>query len=89
MALHYGVVIESYLLTISGAFKANAFVKHIREHEQRIRYCGANTHHKNGVAKRAVQSVSNTARALILHASAHWKDGIDSSLWPMTLTYMH
>ncbi|KAI2509164.1 hypothetical protein MHU86_5283 [Fragilaria crotonensis] len=86
MALHYGVVVESYL-TDSGAFKANAFVQHIREHEQRIRYCGANAHHKNGVAERAVQSVSNMARALILHASAHWKDGIDSSLWPMAVTY--
>ena len=86
MALHHGVIIESYL-TDSGAFKANAFVKQIREHEQRIRYCGANAHHKNGVAERAVQSVSNMARALILHASAHWKDGIDSTLWPMAVTY--
>ena len=86
MALHYGVVVESYL-TDSGAFKANAFVKQIREHEQRIRYCGANAHHKNEVAERAVQSVSNMARALILHASAHWKNGIDPSLWPMAVTY--
>jgi hypothetical protein len=86
MALHHGVVVESYL-TDSGAFKANAFVQHIRTHEQRIRYCGANAHHKNGVAERAVQSVSNMARALILHASAHWKDGIDLSLWPMAVMY--
>ena len=86
MALQHGVVIESYL-TDSGAFKANAFVKHIREHGQLIRYCGANAHHKNGVAERGVQSVSNMARALMLHASAHWKDGIDASLWPMAVQY--
>jgi hypothetical protein len=86
LALHHGVVIESYL-TDSGAFKANAFVEHIRSHAQRIRFCGANAHHKNGIAERAVQSVSNMARSLILHASAHWKDGIDSSLWPMAVTY--
>ena len=35
MSEHSGVVIESYL-TDSGAFKANAFVQHIREHAQRI-----------------------------------------------------
>jgi hypothetical protein len=86
MALQHGVVVESYL-TDSGAFKANAFVQHIRTHAQHIRYCGANAHHKNGVAERAVQSVSNMARAMLLHASAHWKNGIDSSLWPMAVKY--
>ena len=86
MALHHGVVVEAYL-TDSGAFKAKAFVSHIREHSQRLRFCGANAHHKNGIAERAVQSVSNISRALILHASAHWKNGIDSSLWPMAVTY--
>ena len=86
LALHHGVVVESYL-TDSGAFKANMFVEHIHAHKQRLRFCGANTHHKNGVAERAVQSVSNMARALILQASAHWKDGIDSTLWPMAVTY--
>jgi hypothetical protein len=37
MALHHGVVVEAYL-TDSGAFKANAFVSHIREHSQRLRF---------------------------------------------------
>ncbi len=86
MALHHGVVVEAYF-TDSGAFKAKASVSYIWEHSQRLRFCGANTHHKNGIAKRAVQSVSNIARALILHASAHWKNGIDLSLWPMAVTY--
>jgi hypothetical protein len=45
MALAHGVIIESYL-TDSGTFKAAAFVKQIRDHEQRIRYCGAIAHHK-------------------------------------------
>ena len=86
LAMVKGVIIESYL-TDSGTFKAPAFVQHIREHSQRIHYCGANAHHKNGVAERAVQSVSNIARALLLHASAHRKNGIDSSLWPMAVSY--
>ena len=45
LALHHGDVIESFLLD-SGAFKANVFVEYIRAHQQRIRLCGANTHHK-------------------------------------------
>ena len=86
MAVGNGVLVESYL-TDSGAFSAAKFVKQIREHSQRIRYCGANAHHKNGVAERGVQKVSNMARAMLLHSAAHWKDGIDSSLWPMAVSY--
>jgi hypothetical protein len=81
-----GVYIESYL-TDSGTFKATSFVQHIKNHNQRIHYCGANAHHKNGVAERAVRSISNMARALLLHASSHWKNGIDATLWPMAVKY--
>jgi hypothetical protein len=52
-----------------------------------IWYCGANAHHKNGVAECAVRSISNMARALLLHASTHWPGGLDSSYWPMAVTY--
>jgi hypothetical protein len=27
------------------------------------------------------------ARSMILHASMHWKDGIDASIWPQAVTY--
>jgi hypothetical protein len=86
MAFEHGVVIQSYL-TDSGAFKANAFVQHIRDHAQQVHYCGTNAHHQNGVAERSIRTVSNMARAMLLHSAAHWKDGIDASLWPMAVTY--
>ena len=86
MAFEHGVVTQSYL-TDSGAFKANLFVQHIRDHGQQIRYCGTNAHHQNGIAERSIRTVSNMARAMLLHAAAHWKNGVDSSLWPMAVTY--
>ena len=86
LALDHGVIVQQYL-TDSGTFKANAFVQQIRNAQQRLRFCGTNAHHQNGVAERAVQQVSNMARAMLLHASSHWKDGIDSSLWPMAVKY--
>jgi hypothetical protein len=81
-----GIFVQDYL-TDSGAFKANDFLKHINETHQLIRFCGTNDHHQNGVAERSIQGISNMARSMILHASIHWKDGIDASLWPHAVSY--
>lgn len=62
-------------------------VEHIRQHNQQIHYCGVNAHHKNGVAERAIQTVSELARSLLLHASVHWPGGVDGTLWPMAVDY--
>jgi hypothetical protein len=79
-----GVVVQDYL-TDSGTFKAHKFIAHIHESQQMMHFCGTYAHHQNGVAERAIQTISNMARAMILHASMHWKDGIDSSLWHMAV----
>ena len=84
--LDHGVVVDMYLAD-NGVFKANKFVAHIREHNQRLRFCGVNAHHQNGVAERSIRTVSDMARAMMLHASIRWKDGIDSTLWPMATDY--
>jgi hypothetical protein len=72
-------MVQSYL-TNSGAFKANSFVAHIQEHQQHLCLCETNAHHQNGVAEHSIKTISNMARAMILHTSVHWKGGIDSSL---------
>jgi hypothetical protein len=72
-----GIFLQDYL-TDSGAFKANYFVKHINETYQLLKFCGTNAHHQNGVAERAIQSISNMARSIILDTRIHWKDGIDT-----------
>ena len=89
----------------SGAFEANKFIQHIREHNQKIQYCGTNAHHQHGVAERererdrqkerkkerkkerSIHTISNMVRAMLLHVSAHWKYGIDSSMWYMVVQY--
>jgi hypothetical protein len=86
LALGNGVIVTDYLAD-NGIFKANAFVQHLREHNQRVQYCGVNAHHQNGIAERSILSISNMARAMLLHASLRWKTGIDSSLWPMAVNY--
>jgi hypothetical protein len=87
MCLDNGILVHDYL-TDSGAFKANSFVKHINETHQLMRFCGTNAHHQSGVAERAIQTISNMARSMILITSMHWKDGIDAPLWPQAVTYV-
>jgi hypothetical protein len=62
-------------------------VKHIHETHQLMRFSGTNAHHQNGVSKRAIRTIINMARSMILNASMHWKDGIYASLWPQAATH--
>ncbi len=67
------VIIRDSYLADNGVFKAIAFIKHIRDSAQRLRFCGVNAHHQNGIAERAVNTISDTSRAMMLHASVRWK----------------
>ena len=79
LALYHGVLIDSYK-DGDGIFKSNTFVYHIREHNQKLIYCGVNAHHKNRAAEREIRIVSECARAQLLHTAMHWKDGVSSEL---------
>ena len=86
MALDHGVLINSYKAD-NGIFKANEFVSHIREHNQKLSYYGVNAHHKNEAAEQAIRTVSKCARALMLYAACHWDCEVTSDLWPMAVDY--
>ena len=49
-------------------FKKNDFVNHIRNNNQRMQYCGVNTHNQNGIAECNHRTVSGMSRAMMLHA---------------------
>ena len=69
-AFDHNIIIEDYLAD-NGVFKAKAFIKHLRDQNQRVKFCGVNAHHQNGVAERGVRTISEIARCLLLHASVH------------------
>jgi hypothetical protein len=37
----------------------------------------------NGMAKRAIGTITNMARMKMLHAAIHWPDATDATQWPM------
>eukprot|EP00804_Cyclotella_cryptica_P001539 CCRYP_003742-RA/>CCRYP_003742-RA protein AED:0.43 eAED:0.73 QI:0/-1/0/1/-1/0/1/0/152 len=44
-------------------------------------------HHQNGVAERAIQTITNVARANMLHATLHCPDKTFIDLWPLAMSY--
>jgi len=84
--MDHGNNVQNYLTDI-GVFKAEAFIKHVNQHQQQLRFCSAKAQHQNGVSEFAIQTVSNIARAMLLHASTHWTNNVKSDLWSMAILY--
>ena len=86
MCLTSGDYVTTYM-SDNGAFSALDFVKDIVDRGQNAKYSGVGAHHHNGVAERAIQTISNMSRTMMLHAGIHWPDLVNSSLWPMAMEY--
>ncbi|GFH59555.1 hypothetical protein CTEN210_16031 [Chaetoceros tenuissimus] len=54
---------------------------------KKFHFCGAGMHSQNGVAEYHVGIIVKKARAMLLHASTHWKDEIDIELWTFAVNY--
>lgn len=55
--------------------------------EQELRFLGVGAHHQNGVAKRAIRTVTEKARTMMQHAFIHLPDKFQVQLWPFALDY--
>ena len=86
MALQHNVLVQNYHAD-NGIFNKRKYVEHLQSQIQNIKYCGVGAYHQNGVAERSIRTVSDMSRAMLLHASMHWADGISSGLWPMAVDY--
>jgi hypothetical protein len=48
---------------------------------------GTVAHHQNGVAERAIRTIVNWSRAMLLHMVIHWPTQADLALWPFAMEY--
>ena len=71
----------------NGVYKAKEFQEELKKSGQTMEFCGVGAHHQNGVAERAIRTVSEAARTMMLHASIHWPGTVDLDLWPMAVEY--
>ena len=86
LALQSGVSIQSYH-TDNGVFTSNRFVQEIHSNAQSIRFSGVGAKWQNGVAEGAIRIIVSKAWTMMIHASLHWPDLDNESLWPMAITH--
>ena len=83
----FGVVIQSYMSDNGSAFTSQEFNRHLEHFHQIQKLAGVGAHHHNGVSERAIGTIMSVARAMMIHATIHWPEFCDSSLWPLAVQY--
>ena len=68
-------------------FDADKFVEDLLVQNQTITYSGVGAHFQNGVAERALQTITSWALAMMMHHMLHWPDQFDETLWPFALEH--
>jgi transposase InsO family protein len=81
-----GITIKAYH-SDNGVFNSKAFKDHCEELGQKLTFSGVGAHHQNGVAERAIQTISNMARANMIHAALSWPDRSFITYWPLAMSY--
>ena len=61
-------------------FASDEFKEEISKNNQTITFSGVGAHHQNGVAERAIGTVTRLARAMLLHHVIMWPDCADLKL---------
>jgi hypothetical protein len=82
----HGVGVQAYHGD-NGIFNSAEFIRELDKKGQGLQLSGVGAHHQNGVAERAIKTVMERARTLMLHAAIHWPDARDEQLWPLAVDY--
>jgi hypothetical protein len=68
-------------------FGGNEFKADIANQDLDLTFSGVGANHQNGVAERSIWTVTQWARAMLLHSSLHWPEVADLKLWPFALDH--
>jgi hypothetical protein len=85
-ARNCGVPIESYRGD-NGVYRTTEFQKDLYIRGQTMSFSGVGAHHQNGTAEKAIRTISESSRAMMLHAALHWPEQMSLDLWPFAIDY--
>jgi hypothetical protein len=86
MAAQSGVTVKGYRAD-NQPFSSEKFKENISDNNQTLTFSGVGAHHQNGVAERAVKTITTWARTMLLHAVIMWPDQANLELWPFALEH--
>jgi transposase InsO family protein len=86
LAYDEGIVIKQ-IHSDNGVFASAAFKADCASKSQKLSFSGVGVHHQNGVAERNIKTISQWARASMLHAAFHWHEHANIKLWPQAVDY--
>jgi hypothetical protein len=84
LAHSHGISVKAYRAD-NGIMACQEYVQYAAIHQQTITYCGINQHEQNGIAERAIRTLCDRARTMLLHAMEKSPDAITLDLWPFAL----
>ncbi len=87
MCHDHGVIPQAYHSDSGSSFTSSGFTARLHEFAQVTSFAGAGAHYHNGTAERAIQTIMNMSRTMMLHAAIHWPDVANSTLWPMEVAH--
>jgi hypothetical protein len=82
----HGVKVQSHCAN-NVPFGHAKFCEDVAKCGQTIDFSGVGAHHQNGVAKRAIGTITRLARAMMLHQAIMWPDRADLKLWPFAMEH--
>jgi hypothetical protein len=86
MSASCGVRIKGYHAD-NVPFDSNEFKQELPSKNQTITLPGTGAHHQNGVAERAIRTVTSWARTMLQHMILHWPEMAELTLWPFALAH--
>jgi hypothetical protein len=86
VAAQSGVHIKGYHAD-NVPFGSQACVANIELNKHTLDFSGVDAHHQNGVAERAIKTLTYWARTILLHEVIKWPDCSNLELWPFALEH--
>ena len=81
-----GITIKSFHAD-NGIFAKSEFKNYCECNRIKFYFCGVGAKHQNGVAERNIKTVTQWARANMLHLAVHWPLYASSTYWPQAIDY--